>query len=137
VETHHPLAALKCRPFAGRCMRGKKLGPYTKKKGDQTTPFVYKLKARFKIVHPFHPLSGKEFETVDYHNVWLRRCVSFLDDQGAMRLVPLEWTDVDGVDPFVELSCGRSYFRVMELLRLVDLLDDLNKAKRAGETREM
>ena len=98
---------------------------------------MYKLKARFKIVHPFHPLSGREFETVDYHNVWLRRCVSFLDDQGAMRLVPLEWTDVDGVDPFVELSCGRSYFRVMELLRLVDLLDDLNKAKQPGDTREM
>ena len=98
---------------------------------------MYKLKARFKVIHPFHPLSGKEFETIDYHNVWLKRCVSFLDDQGAVRLVPLEWTDVDGVDPFVELSSGRSYFRMMELLRLVDLIDDLNQANQSEGTREM
>ena len=98
---------------------------------------MYKLKARFKIIHPFHPLSGREFETVDYHNVWLKRCVSFLDDQGAMKLVPLEWTDVDGVDPFVELSSGRSYFRVMELLRLVDLIADLNRAKQPDGAGEM
>jgi hypothetical protein len=86
---------------------------------------VYKLNARFTIVHPFHPLSGREFETVDYQNVWLRRCVSFLDDQGTLSLVPLEWTDVDDIDPFVKLSCGRSCFRVTELLRLVDLIADL------------
>ena len=98
---------------------------------------MYKLKARFKIIHPFHPLSGREFETVDYHNVWLKRCVSFLDDHGAMGLVPLECTDVDGIDPFVELSCGRAHFRVMELLRLVDLLADLNRAKQSDGAGKM
>ena len=86
---------------------------------------MYKLKTRFKVVHPFHPFSGREFETIEFHKVWLRRCVSFLDDQGVLRLVPLEWTDVDGIDPFVELSGGRSCFRVTELLRLVDLIADL------------
>ena len=54
-----------------------------------------------------------------------------------MKLVPLEWTDVDGVDPFVELSSGRSYFRVMELLRLVDLIADLNRAKQPDGAGEM
>ena len=76
-------------------------------------------------------MSGKEFETIDYQNVWRRRCVSFLDDQRVMRSVPLEWTDAYGLDPFVELSCGRSHFRVTELLRLVELVADLNKAKQS------
>jgi len=44
---------------------------------------------------------------------------------------------VDGIDPFVELSCGRAHFRVMELLRLVDLLADLNRAKQSDGAGKM
>jgi len=108
---------------------GKSTFVYRKKRGDQTTPFVSKLKTHFRIVHPFHPLSGREFETVDFQNVWRRRCVSFLDDKEVMKAVPLEWTDAAGFDPFIELSCGRSYFRVAELLRLVELVADLDETK--------
>jgi hypothetical protein len=87
---------------------------------------VFELKTRFKIVHPFHPLSGKEFEMIEYHNVWKRRCVSYVDDQGTMSSIPIEWTDAEGVDPFVEISCGRSHFRVTDLMRLVVLVADLD-----------
>jgi hypothetical protein len=54
-----------------------------------------------------------------------------------MRLVPLEWTDVNGIDPFVSLSCGRSYFRVMELLRLEELIADLKRAEASDGTKWM
>ena len=46
-----------------------------------------------------------------------------------MKAVPLEWTDAYGLDPFVEQSGGRSYFRVAELLRLVELVADLDEAR--------
>jgi len=38
---------------------------------------------------------------------------------------PARWTDVGEVDPFVELSKGRSMGRVEELLRLVRLVRDM------------
>jgi hypothetical protein len=37
---------------------------------------------------------------------------------------PASWTDVGEVDPFVELSKGRSMGRVEDLLRLVRLVRD-------------
>ncbi|MDX2447233.1 MAG: DUF5372 family protein [Desulfobacterales bacterium] len=88
---------------------------------------MFKLKTRFKVIHPFHPLSGKFFVTIDYHSSWKRRRLSFVDEQGAIQSIPLEWTDAEGVDPFVALSCGRSFFRVTELLRLVELVADLSE----------
>jgi len=38
---------------------------------------------------------------------------------------PASWTDVGQPDPFVVLSEGRSMARVEDLLRLVDLVRDL------------
>ena len=38
------------------------------------------------------------------------------------RSLPAAWTDVVGVDPFVVLAEGRSFFRVQELLLLVSLV---------------
>jgi hypothetical protein len=33
--------------------------------------------------------------------------------------LPGAWTDIDGPDPFLALSAGRSYFRVDDLLQMV------------------
>ena len=71
-------------------------------------------------------MSGGEFELINYRNCWQRGYVDFLDRHGTTSSVALEWTDAAGIDPFVELSGGRSHFRVEELLRLVDLLSDLS-----------
>jgi hypothetical protein len=41
------------------------------------------------------------------------------------RSLPAGWTDVVGVDPYVVLAAGRSYFWVEELLALVSLMRQL------------
>jgi hypothetical protein len=84
------------------------------------------LKQRFRVTHPFHPLSNREFELLQYRRVWGRDHVVFVDDQGRTIALPVAWTDVLGVcDPFVAASAGRSYFRVEDLARLVELIKGL------------
>ena len=42
-----------------------------------------------------------------------------------MAYFPASWTDVEEPDPFVELSQGRAMGRVQDLLRFVQLVQDL------------
>jgi hypothetical protein len=51
--------------------------------------------------------------------------VCFYDEQGRLRTMPATWTSVVEPDPFVTLAAGRSPFRVVDLLRLADLLQRL------------
>ena len=55
------------------------------------------------------------------HRVFYREAES-----GRARSLPAAWTDVVGVDPFVVLAEGRSFFRVQELLLLVSLVRQLD-----------
>ena len=49
----------------------------------------------------------------------------FHDAQGQLCSVLASCTDVGGVDPFVEISAGRSFFRYEDLVRLAELLEEL------------
>jgi hypothetical protein len=40
--------------------------------------------------------------------------------------LPASWTDVDGPDPFLVLSAGRSHFRADDLLQLATLVRALS-----------
>ena len=44
--------------------------------------------------------------------------------------MPLEWTDMGAVDPFIAVSAGRALFRTEDLLGLVGLIEEINNAKR-------
>lgn len=69
---------------------------------------------------------GAEFE-VDYVQKWRDSAVVFFrDPEARLRRIPVEWTDLAPLDPFVEVSEGRSPFRVEDLLRLAALLDGLS-----------
>lgn len=78
------------------------------------------------MIHPFHPLTGREFELVGYAHTWGEERV-FYREPGSevVRSLPASWTDVEGPDPFIELGEGRSYFRVDDLLDLAGLLREL------------
>jgi hypothetical protein len=39
--------------------------------------------------------------------------------------MPASWTSVGPADPFVEISAGRSPFRIVDLLELSDMIHDL------------
>lgn len=78
-------------------------------------------------MHPFHPLTGREFELVAYAHTWGEHRVFFRapgDDR--VRSLPARWTDVEGVDPFVVLAAGRTFFRVEDLVALARLLAELS-----------
>ena len=45
----------------------------------------------------------------------------FFDDDQHLRALPLAWTSLAPVDPFVSLAAGRARFRMEDLLRLVQL----------------
>ena len=77
------------------------------------------------MTHPFHPLCGREFQLVTFRQNWGEERVYFYDDNGRLSTVPLQWTTFAALDPFVELSGGRSAFRVRDLLELVELLTGL------------
>jgi hypothetical protein len=96
-----------------------------KKTELQITPKVAKLRNRFKVIHPFHPLFQRDFELVHYSKNFGCEYVEYYNDVGEVDCIPLAWTDAQGLDPFLEISGGRSFFRLEDLLRLLDLVSDL------------
>jgi hypothetical protein len=79
----------------------------------------------FRVTHPFHPLFGYQFELLDYCHNWGEDRVYFEDAQGQVQSILASCTDAGGVDPFIEISAGRSFFRPEDLIRLADLLEEL------------
>jgi hypothetical protein len=78
------------------------------------------------VTHPFHPLSGQEFEMTGYGHTWGEHRVFFRETgQTRVRSLPATWTDVGEADPFVVLSAGRSHFRPQDLVQLALLLTEL------------
>ena len=95
-------------------------------KSRHIAPFVNQLKQRVTVTHPFHPKCGQELELVGYRRSWGRECVDCYDAAQHLVTVPLQWTDATGVeDPFLAVSAGRSYFRVEDLVGLVELIKGL------------
>ena len=80
------------------------------------------------MTHPFHPWLGREFVFVAVRQTWGEDRVFFLDDVGTQKSLPTGWTDVAEPDPFVALAAGRSSFRVVDLLALVELIASLRGA---------
>ena len=79
------------------------------------------------MIHPFHPWLGRQFEYVECRRCWEEWRVFYYTDQMEMASFPVGWTDVGEPDPFVALSQGRAMARVEDLLRLVQLIDDLKR----------
>jgi hypothetical protein len=77
---------------------------------------------RVRVTHPFHPLVGRELEVVDERGAWGDRRVYFYDERGMLGHVPARWTSAVPEDPFVVVSAGRSWSRVEDLLRLLEVV---------------
>ncbi|MHB8341075.1 MAG: DUF5372 family protein [Mycobacteriales bacterium] len=84
-----------------------------------------------RVTHQFHPWFGREFEFVTYRHNWGEDRVYFLDEAGALRSLPLNFTDAGSADPFVVMAAGRSPFRVVDLLDLVAAVDRWRAASTA------
>jgi hypothetical protein len=49
----------------------------------------------------------------------------FTGSRGYIQSMPLDWTDLAPVDPFVQLANGRALFRPADLLALAYLIQTL------------
>jgi hypothetical protein len=52
---------------------------------------------------------------VQYQQTWGEHRVYYRDPQGQLASLPVGWTSLALLDPFVALSAGRSLFRVADL----------------------
>jgi hypothetical protein len=77
-----------------------------------TAPHGVDSTQRFRILHPYHPLFGQEFDLVIYRHNWREKRVYFNHPEGRLVSVPTHWTDLVSEDPWVVIAAGRSYFRV-------------------------
>jgi len=78
-----------------------------------------------RVTHPFHPLSGRDFEFVACRQNWGEDRVHLHDENGQLFSLPAGWTDVAAVDPFVVVAAGRCPFTLAGLVALADLVDRL------------
>ena len=87
--------------------------------------------SRVRIIHPFHPLYGREYEFAISRLNWGEERVYYRDEQGDLLSIPARWTDAFPPDPVVELSGGRSWFRAADLFALAQLIAALKTEKEA------
>ncbi len=85
---------------------------------------------QISITHPFHPLRDQRFRLVVNKMLWGEERVTLEHPDGSLHSIPVGWTDLRPPDPYLEVGRGRSRFRVEDLLRLVDLVQD--EARRDG-----
>ena len=64
---------------------------------------------------------------MNYTFCWGEARVYFYNDEGRLSSLPAKWTSVGSGDAFVELSKGRSPFRVEDLLDLAEFLKEAKK----------
>jgi Family of unknown function (DUF5372) len=62
---------------------------------------------------------------VEYRKNWGEDRVYFHDTEGQLQSILASCTDAGGVDPFVTMAAGRSFFRYEDLIKLADLLEKL------------
>jgi Family of unknown function (DUF5372) len=62
---------------------------------------------------------------VEYRKNWGEDRVYFHDAEGHLQSILASCTDAGGVDPFVTMAAGRSFFRYEDLIKLADLLEKL------------
>jgi hypothetical protein len=82
---------------------------------------------KFRITHPFHPLTGSEFESLSRKEYSGEHRVCFVDKKGRQCEIPLVWTDLAPEDALTTLSAGKSWFRATDLLELTRLIEGLRR----------
>ena len=87
-----------------------------------------------RVTHPFHPLSGREYEFVEHRQNWGEDGVCLRDEEGELFSLLAGWTDVAAVDPFTVIAAGRCPFTTDGLLAVADLVDRFRARRDGGGT---
>ena len=78
---------------------------------------------RLRVTHPFHPQCGREFEVVTFRQNWGDERVYIRGPDDQLISLPVAWTSMGTVSPFVVIAAGRSLFQFEDLLELSRLLE--------------
>jgi hypothetical protein len=92
---------------------------------SSTTPHGDDADSIFEVIHPYHPLKGQKFKLVTYRQNWGEDRVYFHTAEGKLSSIPACWTTVPGEDPFVVMAGGRCWFRYEDLLKVVEMVEQL------------
>jgi Family of unknown function (DUF5372) len=84
------------------------------------------------VTHPFHPLSGREYEFIEHRQNWGEDRVYLRDEDGELFSLLTGWTDAAPVDPFVVIAGERCPFTTGDLLAVADLIDRICGQPDAG-----
>jgi hypothetical protein len=94
---------------------------------QQTAPSNNSIGEKFQVTHPFHPLRGEEVEAEGRTGRWGEERVWFRTAGGDLRTIPLRFTSWAGMEPYVEVGGGRSWYRANDLMELVRLIAGLRQ----------
>ena len=75
-----------------------------------------------RVIHPFHPLAGREFLFIALRQTWGEDRVFFYGEEGTVCSLPVGWTDAVAADVFVAMAAGRCALRVDDLVALSELV---------------
>ena len=85
------------------------------------------------ITHPFHPLRGQSFDAVSFScQHWGEERVIYRGADG-MPTIAVSMTDAEPPDAFRRIAVGRAAFRMVDLLKLRALLDQICKQLEIGD----
>jgi hypothetical protein len=80
-----------------------------------------------KLVAVVVPMIGQEFEVVERRSIRTRDRVFYQDGSGCLRSISSSFTSLVTPEAVVALGAGRSHFRVVDLLALSRLMEDLRR----------
>jgi Family of unknown function (DUF5372) len=78
---------------------------------------------RFRVVHPFHPLFGQEFEVLSGREGRPEDRLYFEHADGRPASIPKHFTDLGPIEPVVVMGRGACLFRVADLLELCSMIE--------------
>lgn len=86
-----------------------------------------------RITHPFHPLLGQTFEVVNRSPDWGEDRVIYRAANGTLPTIAVALTDMAPPDPFRQIAAGRAAFRMIDLQRLLGMLEQIASSMEAGD----
>ena len=78
-----------------------------------------------RITHPFHPQCGQTLDVIACRFQWGEERVFYRDPRGHRASLPVCWTSLAPLDPYVAVGSGRSPFRLQDLLELTVVLEEV------------
>lgn len=87
------------------------------------------------MTHPFHPLSGREYEFFAIRRSWAEERVYVKDEHGEVKALPIGWTSAAEQDPFLVVAAGRCPVRLTDLLQMAAIVASLPR-QQVGHTKK-